>query len=361
MSEGRMVLIVTPRGSLRPVRKAFKKNHLNYLLSKVEHEIQKRDTVMRFALEPKLKLHIALYFLNTGNSYRSLSHFLGFRISKSSICSMLPHVCEAIYHVLMDFIKVPATNEDWNKIEAGFRRKWNFPRCGGALDGKHVVIKAPAVSGSYYYNYKHTNSIVLMALVDDNYCFSYIDVGCNGRISDGGVFRNCNLSAALENNLLPDGHVIVGDNAFPLKPYLMKPYPGSNLTLKQKIFNYRLSRARRIVENAFGILVARFRVFERPIPISPDKVDKVVKACCALHNWLCKTKSNVNAPTVDIEDTHSGRIIPGDWRDVPSDGLQNLPTNSHNHSPREARRIRDDYADYFVGEGSVDWQIRMIS
>lgn len=258
-------------------------------------------------------------------------------------------------------MQVPTTSEDWNIIETGFRQKWNFPGCCGAVDGKHVIIKAPPISGSYYYNYKHSNSIVLMAVVDDNYCFSYIDIGCNGRVSDGGVFRNCSLSAALENNLLPDKHVIVGDNAFPLKPYLMKPYPGNNLTLKQKIFNYRLSRARRIVENAFGILVARFRVFERPIPVCPDKTDKIVKACCALHNWLRKTKSNVNAPTVDVEDTHRGGFILGDWRDVPAEGLQDLLTNSHNHSSRDARTIRDNYANYFVGEGSVDWQIRMIS
>lgn len=110
----------------------------------------------------------------------------------------------------------------------------------------------------------------------------------------------------------------------------------------------------------FGILVARFRVFERPIPINPDTVDKVVKACCALHNWLRKTKSNVNAPTEDIEDTRNGRVIPGDWREVPSEGLEDLPTTTQNHSSRDARTIRDNYADYFVGKGSVDWQMRMI-
>lgn len=62
-----------------------------------------------------------------------------------------------------------------------------------------------------------------MALVDDDYCFTYIDVGCNGRVSDGGGFRNCSLSTALENNLLPQNNVIVADNAFPLKTYIMKP------------------------------------------------------------------------------------------------------------------------------------------
>jgi hypothetical protein len=63
-----------------------------------------------------------------------------------------------------------------------------------------------------------------MAIVDDNYCFRYIYVGYNGRFLDGGVFQNCEISKALENNLLPNGRFIVWDDAFPLKPYLLKPY-----------------------------------------------------------------------------------------------------------------------------------------
>lgn len=247
----------------------------------------------------------------------------------------------------------------WKSIEQGFRKEWNFPGCCGAVDGKHVVIKSPTDSGSLYYNYKGTNSIVLMAVVDHNYCFTYIDVGCNGRISDGGVFRQCKLYSLLENGLLPEGHFLVGDNAFPLKEYLLKPFPGTRLSLKEKVFNYRLSRARRIVENAFGILTSRFRIFEKPMPYSPDKVDLIVKASCALHNWLRLSKENTQS--VDNENHDTGAIKDGNWRTLQgSHGLVPLPRTSTNHSTRRAQELRAKYSDYFVGEGSVDWQLRMI-
>ncbi|KAL4126391.1 hypothetical protein QTP88_010613 [Uroleucon formosanum] len=88
-----------------------------------------------------------------------------------------------------------------------------------------------------------------MAVVDHNYCFRYVDIGSYGRNADGGVFQNCSLYPYLENNLLlSENGILVGDDAFPLKPYLLKPYKRTP-TIREKIFNYRLSRARQIVEN----------------------------------------------------------------------------------------------------------------
>jgi hypothetical protein len=103
-------------------------------------------------------------------------------------------------------------------------------------------------------------------------CFSflYVDVGCQGRISDGGVFANTDLAVSLVDgtaNLPADGplpqddrdmpYAFVADEAFPLRSYLMKPFPHRNMTRAQRTYNYRLSRARRVVENAFGILANR--------------------------------------------------------------------------------------------------------
>lgn len=143
----------------------------------------------------------------------------------------------------------------------GFNNRWNFPLCVGAIDGKHVNIKCQKNSSSLYYNYNNHFSVVLHALVDDNYNFTCIVVGSYGSRSDGGIFVKSALQAAIEGNLLdlPDNSVILGDDAFPSKEYLMKPFPRrATQSLKERVYNYRHCRARRISKNYFGILATLF-------------------------------------------------------------------------------------------------------
>ena len=136
--------------------------------------------------------------------------------------------------------------------------------------------------------------------------------------------------------------VLVGDEAFGLKSYMMKPYPARLLGDYERIYNYRLSRARRVSENAFGILTNRFRVFEKHIPLSPDKCTVVINACVALHNFL-----------LTRNDEKYGNKNPGD-----NDGvtLARLPHQGSNHSPSTERDIRDEFCDYFNTNGAVEWQ-----
>lgn len=200
-----------------------------------------------------------------------------------------------------------------------------------------------------------------MAIVDDDYCFRYIDVGASGMASDGSVFRNCSIYNKLESNLLPNGGVIVADAAFPLKLYIIKPYPGDNLTLAQKIFNYRLSRARRIVENAFGILVSRFRIFQKPIATDVDTVNTIVLAACALHNRLRKEKRNTYITNCDVdrEDIETRNIILGSWR-TENKGLENVCRQGCNHPSISTVQKRETIQNYFNNEGVVLWYEKMI-
>lgn len=106
---------------------------------------------------------------------------------------------------------------------------------------ENIIIQCPPNTHSQYFNYKGTFSIVLLALVDGNYNFTCVDIGSYGSQSDGGIFAKSNLMKAFENNKLniPHDNVILGDAAFPLKYYLMKPYPSKfQQPVKEKVFNY---------------------------------------------------------------------------------------------------------------------------
>lgn len=196
----------------------------NTLLEKIRPRIQKQDTMMRCALPVKLKLEVTLRYLATGDSFKTLQYI--YRVGKSTICAFLPEVLHAIFEELQEYIKVPREESQWKKIVHGFGNIWNFPSCIGAIDGKHIVIQCPSNSGSDYFNYKGTFSILLLALVDHEYNFTCIDIGSYGSNCDAGIFAKSSLKKALEENKLnvPKDCVILGDEAFPLQTYLMKPY-----------------------------------------------------------------------------------------------------------------------------------------
>ena len=120
--------------------------------------------------------------------------------------------------------------------------------CIGVIDGKHVAIECPKNSGSLYYNYKGFFSIVLMAVCDARYCFTLVNVGNFGSNNDSGMLAKSSMGKRFEEQKInvPNAKsllgyaedklpfFLVGDEIFPPKTWLMRPYPG-NLSLGQKI------------------------------------------------------------------------------------------------------------------------------
>lgn len=266
--------------------------------------------------------------------------------------------------------QLPTTPTAWKEVSKTFEIRWNLPHCMGALDGKHVVLQAPLKSGTDFFNYKSTFSIVLFALVDGNYNFIFADVGCQGRISDGGVFQasklhsmlkektlNIPLPEALPGRSMPVPYFFAGDGAFALSENLMKPYSGDfpKGTL-QRIFNYRLSRARRVVENAFGISSAVFRVLRKPILLEPNKAELIVMSVILLHNYLRMHSPNLYTPPGTIDQEVNGILNEGSWRNE-GDMTSMLPlTNVPRRSTNFCQKIRDEIGNYCLKEGSIEWQ-----
>lgn len=118
---------------------------------------------------------------------------------------IVPEVAQVICEELVDVYMPVPKESDWQDIAEQFWVNRDFPKCIGAIDGKHVRIVAPPNSGSLFFNYKGTFSIVLLAVVDANLCFRIIDVGAYGRGSDGGSLPLVALSrkAPWESHQMP--------------------------------------------------------------------------------------------------------------------------------------------------------------
>ena len=325
----------------------------------------------REVISPGERLCITLRYLCSGDSNITIA--CSYRVGISTVGKIIKETCIAIWKTLLanNYIKAPKSKEEWLKIAEGFESTWDFPNCIGSIDGKHVVIQAPPRSGSSYFNYKKTHSIVLMAMCDHEYKFTLVDIGDSGRESDGSVFSASNMGHALADGsldlpkprqLLGSGkefpYIIVGDEAFPLKTYMLKPYARSDLDDSKRIFNYRLSRARRVVENVFGIMSSRLRIFRRPINSKPENVKEIVKAAVALHNFLIEGNGYCTKGLIDTD------TRPGEWRKEAegNQGLVNITRNTgSNNYTKDAKTVRNDFKDYFLTEsGAVEWQLNHI-
>lgn len=310
--------------------------------------------------------------LATGDSYHSLMY--SFRVAHNTISLAVRDVCKAIHTVYApEVIPCPTTPAEWHAIAEEFERRWQFPHALGALDGKHVAIRCPNQGGSIYYNYKGFHSIVLLALVDADYKFLWVDVGSNGSASDAQIFnqgelKDCIVDGTigfpprepLKNDDRPLPFYIIADDAFPLQTWLMKPYSRRNMALKDRIFNYRLSRARRVVENAFGILAMRFGFLLTTLRQTPENCTNMVLAAVCLHNLMRTRYPGMQNAAVDQYDANQ-QLVPGAWRlgrvmpEMDDFGRGNRMTE-------RAKAQREYLTQYYSSDaGSVPWQERMVA
>ncbi|KAH7974195.1 hypothetical protein HPB49_011926 [Dermacentor silvarum] len=180
-------------------------------------------------------------------------------------------------------------------------------------------------------------------LTTSNYKFVVVDVGAYGKQSDGGVLEQSIFGRLLDegklqlprdlplpNTTLPAPCVFIGDEAFQLRTDFMRPYPGRGLEARKRIFNYRLSRARQVemltmlllrcVENAFGILVTRWRILERAMGECPENAEETVKALCVLHNFLMDARTGSDdfycGPGYADSVSPQGQRQSGQWRQL---------------------------------------------
>ena len=268
-----------------------------YLCRQLSPTIRRADTVMRRSISVEKRVAITLWCLATQVEYRTIAHLFG--VARSTVCEIVHETCSAIVTRLMDtYIRFP-TGDQLDSVVDGFLTKWGVPNCVGAIDGSHIPIAAPINNHTDYYNRKGHYSMVLQGLVDAKYCFLDVCIGWPGSVHDARVFVHSPLYVRItEKKLLPNKVLrvhgvdvplfIIGDSAYPLQSWLMKPFPHNGvLSNDQKTYNYRLSRARIVVENAFGRLKARWRRLMKRNDMQTHHIPDVIATACILHN-MCE-------------------------------------------------------------------------
>ena len=211
---------------------------------------------------------------------------------------------------------------------------------------------------------------MLLAIVDADYKFIWADLGSPGGCSDSQILNASSIPKLIETNQigfpppepLPGDvkdmpYFFIGDDIFALRTWMMKPYANRGMTTEERVFNYRLSRARRVVENAFGILVQRWQVMLNTCQHRSDTVRLIVKTCLVLHNLLKARHPHDNGGMGDGTAIH---YAPGSWRR----GLDLSDTKkveAPNRATREAKMQRNLLRHYLNADiGEVPWQEGMI-
>ncbi|XP_067120253.1 uncharacterized protein [Centruroides vittatus] len=272
------------------------------ILSKIEPDIMKQYTNMRSPISAGERLSLTLRYLATGEKYHVLKAQYG--IAVSTLSGIVREVMDAIYNAYhSEYMKIPTTENEWIQIASEFESTWQFPHCVGAVGGRHVRVKYPEEAASALPNYKGFYGIVTMVIVRADLSFVFVDVGTYARQRDSMVWGATTLktfiesgelnippNAALENGEYSLPYVFIAGEEIEMTSCILQPYSYRQVTAQKQLFNFRLSRARNVVENAFGLLANAWRVLNNTILFPPDKVKKIILTCCILHNILIRRK-----------------------------------------------------------------------
>ncbi|KAL1480501.1 hypothetical protein MTO96_050975 [Rhipicephalus appendiculatus] len=324
------------RQSLRVTPATF-----SYLVNILTPVLERADTNMRPAVPVAKRIAIGLYRLRSTAEDATIAHLFGVgRSTVNVICrEFFAAVIETLEGQWLRMIRRAEMGEHIRK----FHRVSGFPQAIGALDGCHIPVSPPEEHATDYFNYKGWYSMILLALVDHQYRFRYINVGSPGRCHDAFVYGRSDFRKLVESDFFKTpvsiiegttvAPIILCDQAFPLTANLQKPFANAVTGTRERMFNYQLSRTRRIVENAFGRLKARFRYTSKRMECKIKTAKQAIRAACVLHN-ICET----------LKDP-----VEHQWEQELHDFNMQYPQPAHSTdvSSGDGERVREALANYF--------------
>ena len=274
----------------------------------------RKKIVCEDPISPEFRLAICLYRLGRGDYTYSIAEMVG--LGRSTVTTIVNEVIEAIVSCLWtDCVSVhmPKTEDEFKEKILYMEELWQFPFSWAAVDGCHIPVKCPpggSEARKEYHNFKKFYSIVLMALVDAKYRFIWGSCGFPGNSHDSIILQSTTLwSDIKDGKLLPNScqreqnafipPLILGDSAFPFESFLMKPYTNAMVAKQQRYFNYRLSRARMVIEGAYGQLKGRWRFLLRKSESNLHETKIATLACMVLHN-ICLDQGETLPSNLDV-------------------------------------------------------------
>ncbi|KAK7879787.1 hypothetical protein WMY93_033541 [Mugilogobius chulae] len=224
------------------------RSQFDELLNRVGESLTLQDTNYRRPIPAAVRLCIGLRYLRSGNNFHNIAET--FRVAQSSVCKIVPQVVAALWEGLKEEFLSPLDSHRWRSVSDGFRTRWDFPLCCGALDGRQVVLRAPPRYGAPG---QRAASVVLLAVVDSDSRFLVVESSCRGAERRG-----------------TQPHVFVSDETFTLRTTVMRPYTGQFVSPLKRIFNRRLARAHSAAADAFRRLASHWGLYRRPAEVRPE-------------------------------------------------------------------------------------------
>lgn len=269
-----------------------------FLCNRLGPKLKKQNSSYRHCVPLQKRVAVALWRLATNADYRSIGHLFG--VSQTTVCRCVQTFCDAICKLLLpEFISFP-DQERLKSMALYFENWFGLPQCVGAVDGSHIPILAPPDFHEDYYNIKGFHSVILQGVVDGRGQFWSVNAGQGGSLHEARVLRLSPLWDQASRGVFSQlgskdiggadvGFYIMGDLAYPLQSWLLKPFhDDGRLTVEQQLYNRRTSKARGVVENAFVRLKGRWRCLLKRNDCDLDLTKSMIMACCVLHD-LCES------------------------------------------------------------------------
>ena len=248
------------------------------LLSKIEGAIF-TSCPKKASPIPAIQVLICLQYLSTNKFQLSIAD--EFNISQATISRIVYKVSRVISSLARTEINMqPRSLSD---VKNEFYSIAHFPGVVGALDCSHVPIISPGgIYAELYRNRKGYFSVNIQAVCDANLIFTNMVARWYGSAHDSRIFHNSALRDDLENGVL--NGIILGDNGYPCKRYLMTPFLNPQTPAEIR-FNRAHKKTRNKIECAFGVWKRRFPVLSTPIRIKLTSVPYIILGTAVLHNF----------------------------------------------------------------------------